>query len=68
MASNPCLTFLLVYSALVSIALIITSVLLATAHTTVVCTGDGKEVVVNHYAVVDDSQDEVDEGEEELPL
>ena len=65
MTSNPCLTFLLVYSALVSIALVITSALLATAHTTVLCTGEGEEVVVNHYAVVDNSQDEVDEGEEE---
>ena len=65
MASNPCLTFLLVFSALVSIALVITSALLATAHTTVLCSGDGEEVVVNHYAVVDNSQEEFDEGKEE---
>ena len=65
MASNPCLTFLLVYSTLVSIPLVITSALLATAHTTMVWIGDREEVVVNHYAVVDNSQDEVDVGEEE---
>ena len=65
MASNPCLTFLLVYSTLVSIPLVITSALLATAHTTMVWIGDREEVVVNHFAVVDNSQDEVDEGEEE---
>ena len=65
MSSNPCLTYFLVYSGIVTIALIITSALLATSHTTVVCTGDGEEVVVNHYSVVDESKDEVVEGQPE---
>ena len=65
MSSNPCLTFLLVYSAIVSIALIITSTLLATSHSTVVCKGDREEVVVNHYSVVDESEDKVVEGQPE---
>ena len=67
MSSNPCLTFLLVYSALITIALIVTSSLLATNHSTVVCKGGkgGEEVVVNHYAVVDASKDEIDEGKPE---
>ena len=65
MASNPCLTISLVYSALVTIALIITSALLATNHTSMVCSGEGGdgEVVVTHYSVVDNSHDEVEEGE-----
>ena len=67
MASNPCLTFLLVYSGIVTITLIITSALLVTTHTKVVCKGDGEEVVVNHYSVVDESKDEVEEGESEEP-
>ena len=67
MGSNPCLTFLLVYSALITIALIVTSSLLATSHSTVVCKGGqgGEEVVVNHYAVVDASKDEIEEGQPE---
>ena len=66
MASNPCLTILLVYSALITISLIITSALLATNHGhSVVCSGEGGdgEVVVTHYPVVDNSHDEVEEGE-----
>ena len=65
MATNPCLTILLVYSALVTISLISTSALLATNHTSVVCSGEGGdgEVVVTHYSVVDNSHDEVEEGE-----
>ena len=51
--ANPCLTFLLVYAGITLIGLIITSALLATAHTTVVCEGDGEVVEVNHYSVVD---------------
>ena len=61
MGSNPCLTFLLVYSATVSIALIFSSSLLATNHSTVVC----KEVFVNHYTVVDASKDEIVEAQPE---
>ena len=51
MASNPCLTILLVYSALVTISLIITSALLATNHTSVVCSGEGGdgEVVIEFF-------------------
>ena len=66
MASNPCLTILLVYSALITISLVITSALLATNHRhSVVCSGEGGdgEVVVTHYSVVDNSHDEVEEGE-----
>ena len=69
MGSNPCLTFLLVYSALITIALMVTSTLLATSHSTVVCKGGGEggeEVIVNHYAVVDASKDEIDD-KPELP-
>ena len=68
MASNPCLTFLLVYSALITIALMVTSTLLATNHSTVVCKGGGEggeEVTVNHYAIVDASKDEIDEKPEQ---
>ena len=69
MGSNPCLTFLLVYSALITIALMVTSTLLATNHSTVVCKGGGEggeEGIVNHYAVVDASKDEIDD-KPELP-
>ena len=62
--ANPCLTFLLVYAGITLIGLIITSALLATAHTTVVCEGDGEVVEVNHYSVADFSSDEVAEGTE----
>ena len=43
---------------------VVTSTLLATNHSTVVCKGGkgGEEVVVNHYAVVGASKDEIDEG------
>ena len=67
MGSNPCLTFLLVYSALITIALMVTSTLLATNHSTVVCKGGGEggeEVTVNHYAVIDASKDEIDDKPE----
>ena len=62
MGSNPCLTFLLVYSATVSIALIITSALLATNHSTVVCKGRAR---LQGYAVVDASEDETVEAQPE---
>ena len=64
MASNPCLTVLLVYSAIITISLVITSALLATNHgRSVVCSGEGveEEVVNTHYSVFDDSHDEVEE-------
>ena len=65
-SSNPCLTFLLVYSATVTIALIITGALLGTTHTSVTCAGDGTGVQVTHYSIVDESQDNVEgEGSEE---
>ena len=63
MGSNPCLTLLLVYSGIVTIALVITASLLGTAHTSVVCSGDGTEVLVEHYSIVDNSHDDVKEGE-----
>ena len=56
MGSKPYLTFLLVYSATVSIALIITSALHATNHSTVVCKGRAR---LQGYAVVDASEDEI---------
>ena len=60
-SSNPCLTVLLVYSALCTIALIITGSLLGTTHTNVTCTGGGDTgVQVTHYAIVDESQDSVE--------
>ena len=62
MGSNPCLTLLLVYSGIVTIALVITTSLLGT-HTSVVCSGDGTEVLVEHYSIVDNSHDDVKEGE-----
>ena len=68
-SSNPCLTVLLVYSALCTIALIITGSLLGTTHTNVTCTGGGDTgVQVTHYAIVDESQDSVegDKTEESL--
>ena len=65
-SSNPCLTILLVYSATVTIALIITGALLGTTHTSVTCAGDGTGVQVTHYSIVDESQDNVEgEGSEE---
>ena len=67
-SSNPCLTILLVYSALCTIALIITGSLLGTTHTSVTCTGGDTGVQVTHYSLVDDSQDSVegDKTEESL--
>ena len=61
-SSNPCLTLLMVYSATVTIALIITGSLLGTKHTNITCTGDGSGVLVTHYSLVDESQDSVEEG------
>ena len=66
-SSNPCLTLFLVYSGIVTIALVITASLLGTNHTSVVCSGDGTEVQVNHYSVVDESQDDVKEGVSDEP-
>ena len=67
-SSNPCLTILLVYSATVTIALIITGSLLGTTHTSVTCAGDGTGVQVTHYSIVDESQDNVEGDESEEPL
>ena len=67
-SSNPCLTILLVYSATVTIALIITGSLLGTTHTSVTCTGDGTGAQVTHYSLVDESQDNVEGDESEEPL
>ena len=54
------------YSATVTIALIITGALLGTTHTSVTCAGDGTGVQVTHYSIVDESQDSVEgEGSEE---
>ena len=63
MGSNPCLTLLLVYSGIVTIALVITASLLGNAHISVVCSGDGTEVLVEHYSIVDNSHEDVKEGE-----
>ena len=68
MASNPCLTVLLVYAAIITIALVVTSALLATKRgRSVVCSGDGvgEEVVNTHYSVFDNSHDEVEEKDPE---
>ena len=62
MASNPCLTFLLLNSAIITISLIIPSALLATNHgCRLVCGGNGveEEVVNTHYSVFDNSHDEI---------
>ena len=67
-SSNPCLTFLLVYSATVTIALIITGALLGTTHTSVTCAGNGTGVQVTHYSIVDESQDNVEEEGSEEPF
>ena len=67
-SSNPCLTFLLVYPATVTIALIITGALLGTTHTSVTCAGDGTGVQVTHYSIVDESQDNVEEEDSEEPF
>ena len=58
--SNPCLTFLLVYSAAITIALIITGALLGTTHNSVVCAEGDTGVQVTHYSIVDDSKDIVE--------
>ena len=67
-SSNPCLTLLMVYSATVTIALIITGSLLGTKHTSVTCAGDGTGVQVTHYSIVDESQDSVEEGVSDEPF
>ena len=67
MASNPCLTFLLVYSAIITVSLIITSALLATNHgRNMVCNGSEveEEIVNTHYSVFDNSEDDI--GEKDL--
>ena len=67
MASNPCLTFLLVYSGIVTVSLIITSALLGTNHgRTMVCSGGEveEEIVNTHYSVFDNSEDDI--GEKDL--
>ena len=54
------------YSATVTIALIITGSLLGTTHTSVTCAGGDTGVQVTHYSFVDESQDNVEgEGSEE---
>ena len=52
----------MVYSAAVSIALIITGSLLGTKHTEVTCAGGAGDtgVQVTHYSLVDESQDSVE--------
>ena len=62
-SSNPCLTILLCYSALVTIALIVTGSLLGTTHIIVTCAGGDTGVQVTHYSILDESQDNV-EGDE----
>jgi len=52
-SSNPCLTILLCYSALVTIALIVTGSLLGTTHTSVTCAGGDTGVQVTHYSLLD---------------
>ena len=67
-SSNPCLTILLVYSALVTIALIVTGSLLGTTHSSVTCAGGDTGVQVTHYSFVDESQDNVEGDGSEEPL
>ena len=67
-SSNPCLTILLVYSALCTIALIINGSLLGTTHTSVTCTGGDTGVQVTHYSILDESQDSVEGDKTEEPL
>ena len=67
-SSNPCLTILLVYPALCTIALIITGSLLGTTHTSVTCTGGETGVQVTHYSILDESQDSVEGDKTEEPL
>ena len=67
MASNPCLTFLLIYSAIITVSLIITSALLGTNHgRNMVCSGGEveEEIVNTHYSVFDNSEDDI--GEKDL--
>ena len=66
--SNPCLTFLLVYSAAITIALIITGALLGTTHNSVVCAEGDTGVQVTHYSIVDDSQDIVEGDGSDEPI
>ena len=67
-SSNPCLTILLCYSALVTIALIVTGSLLGTTHTSVTCAGGDTGVQVTHYSLLDQSEDNVEGDESEEPL
>ena len=62
MASNPCLTFLLIYSAIITVSLIVTSSLLGTNHgRNMVCNGSevGEVIVNTHYSVFDNRQDDI---------
>ena len=64
-SSNPCLTILLIYSAICTIALVITGSLLGTTHASVTCTGGGDTgVEITHYSIVDESVDSVEEVED----
>ena len=65
-SSNPCLTILLVYSAICTIALVITGSLLGTTHASVTCTGGDTGVEITHYSILDESVDSVEEVEEPL--
>ena len=67
-SSNPCLTILLCYSALVTIALIVTGSLLGTTHTSVTCAGGDTGVQVTHYSLLDQSEDNVEGDESGEPL
>ena len=55
----------MVYSAVITIALIITGSLLGTKHAGVTCAVSAGDtgVQVTHYSLVDESQDSVEEGE-----
>ena len=57
----------MVYSAVITIALIITGSLLGTKHAGVTCAVSAGDtgVQVTHYSLVDESQDSVEEGESE---
>ena len=59
-----CLTVLLVYASVTSIALVIVSGLLATAHkTAVVCKGDEELIEITHDSALDSSYVTVEENE-----
>ena len=65
-SSNPCLTILLIYSAICTIALTITGSLLGTTHASVTCTGGDTGVEITHYSILDESVDSVEEVEDPL--